>query len=163
MENVSIPPFYEQATGISTAIDRWQDIDFDVPSFYTLNVRVAEAGAPDERAFFSKVMYALTPETRFSTHDFWVISRKGAARPAWVDMFATRFQNRVFAEDMVALEALEDNLPASGGWQELSINNDRGGLQWRRVFRERLARERATTDRAILEKLEPASALPAST
>jgi vanillate O-demethylase monooxygenase subunit len=157
MESVAIPPFYQQATGITSAIDRWQDIDFDVPSFYTLNVRVAEAGAPDERAFFSKVMYALTPETKHSTHDFWVIVRKGPRRPAWVDTFGTRFQNRVFAEDMVALEALEENLPASGGWQELSINNDRGGLLWRRVFRDRLARERATSDRAILEKLEPVS------
>jgi len=159
MENVAIPPFYEQATGIHTAIDRWQDIDFDVPSFYTLNVRVAEAGAPDERAFFSKVMYALTPETKHSTHDFWVIVRKGGARPAWVDTFATRFQNRVFAEDMVALEALEDNLPAEGGWQELSINNDRGGLQWRRVFRERYARERAESDRAALERIAPLSSV----
>jgi vanillate O-demethylase monooxygenase subunit len=159
MENAPIPPFYEQATGITTAIDRWQDIDFDVPSFYTLNVRVAETGASDEHAFFSKVMYALTPETKHSTHDFWVISRKGGARPAWLDTFATRFQNRVFAEDMVALEALEDNLPATGGWQELSINNDRGGLQWRRVFRERLARERAESDRAVLERIAPLSSV----
>jgi len=155
MEGAPIPPFYRESTGIATTIDRWQDIAFDVPSFYTLHVRVAEAGAPDERAFFSKVMYALTPETKHSTHDFWLISRKGSARPAWLDEVAIQFQNRVLREDIEALEALEANLPAEGGWQELSINNDRGGLLWRRVFRDRLTRERAHNDQAALERIAP--------
>ena len=157
MENAPIPPFYAQTTGITSAIDRWQDIEFDVPSFYALHVRVAEAGAPDERAFFSKVMYALTPETRRTTHDFWVITRKAGARAAWLDAVAVAFQNRVLREDVEALEALEENLPASGGWQELSINNDRCGLQWRRVFRERQRRESAEADRAVLERIAPLS------
>ena len=155
MEKAPVPPFYQQSTGITSTIDRWQDIEFDVPAFYTLHVRVAEAGAPDERAYFSKVMYALTPETRHSTHDFWLISRKlDGDPPAWRDRAAIAFQTRVLEEDVAALEALEANLPESGGWQELSISNDRGGLQWRRVFKERLARETATNDRAVLEKLE---------
>jgi hypothetical protein len=37
----------------------------------------------------------------------------------------------------------------------VSINNDRGGLLWRRVFRDRLTRERAAKDRAVLEALTP--------
>jgi vanillate O-demethylase monooxygenase subunit len=159
MDAAPIPPFYQQSTGITSDIDRWQDIEFDVPAFYTLHVRVAEAGASDERAFFSKVMYALTPETKHSTHDFWIISRRGAARSAWLDAFATQFQNRVLTEDMAALEALEENLPVEGGWQELSINNDRGGLLWRRVFKERYARERAESDRAVLERIAPLSSV----
>ncbi len=148
MENAPVPPFYAQSTGITSSIDRWQDIEYDVPAFYTLHVRVAEAGAPDERAFFSKVMYALTPETKNSTHDFWVISRKSGAPPAWIDRVAVAFQNSVLSEDLEALEALEVNLPA-GGWQELSISNDRGGLQWRRVFRER----------AVLDAIRPLSSV----
>jgi vanillate O-demethylase monooxygenase subunit len=157
MEGAPVPPFYQQSTGITTTVDRWQDIVYDVPALYTLNVRVAETGAPDERAFFSKVLYALTPETKHSTHDFWAIVRKAGPRPAWADRVGLTFQNRVLLEDVEALEALESNLPASGGWQELSIGNDRGGLQWRRVFRDRLGRERAANDRAVLEQLEPLS------
>jgi vanillate O-demethylase monooxygenase subunit len=159
MEAVPAPSFYRQSTGITTPIDRWQDIEFDAPSFYTLHVRIAPTGAGDDQAFFSKVMYALTPETKHSTHDFWVITRKSQPRPAWMDQSHIASQNTVLYEDMDALEALEANLPAEGGWQELSINNDRGGLQWRRVFRERLARERAASDRAVLEKLEPLSSV----
>jgi vanillate O-demethylase monooxygenase subunit len=156
---VPAPAFYRQSTGLTAPIDRWQDIEFDAPSFYTLHVRIAEHGAPDEQAFFSQVMYALTPETKTSTHDFWVIARKSGARPAWMDQAHIASQNTVLYEDMNALEALEANLPASGGWQELSINNDRGGLQWRRVFRERLARERAAHESAVLERLEPLSSV----
>lgn len=145
MSDVPAPAFYRQSTGITGNIDRWQDIEYDVPALYTLHVRVSEVGAPDERAFFSKVLYALTPETKHSTHDFWVIARKStAARPAWVVQTAIAGQTAVLMEDLAALEALEENLPREGGWQELSINNDRGGLQWRRVFRERLEGRRAT-------------------
>jgi phenylpropionate dioxygenase-like ring-hydroxylating dioxygenase large terminal subunit len=154
MDNAPVPPFYQQTTGITTAIDRWQDIEFSVPALYTLHVRVAEAGAPDERAFFSKVIYALTPETKNSTHDFWVITRKVASEPpAWVDRAAFAFQNRVLHEDVDALEALEDNLPDEGGWQELSISNDRGGLQWRRVYRDLVNAERAAADEKTLDGL----------
>jgi vanillate O-demethylase monooxygenase subunit len=143
MEGVPSPEFYRQSTGITTTIDRWQDIEYDVPALYTLHVRVAPAGAGDDQAFFSKVIYALTPETKHSTHDFWVITRKSHERPAWVEKTGIDGQNAVLAEDLDALEALEENLPRDGGWQELSINNDRGGLLWRRVFRERLQAEAA--------------------
>jgi vanillate O-demethylase monooxygenase subunit len=154
MENVPAPPFYRQSTGIATTIDRWQDIEYDVPAQYTLHVRVAPVGAPDEQAFFSKVIYSLTPETRTSTHDFWVIARPAKnARPAWAERSGILSQSTVLGEDLDALEALEENLPAEGGWQELSINNDRGGLQWRRVFRDRYNAGRAAHEEAVLEKL----------
>jgi vanillate O-demethylase monooxygenase subunit len=142
MEDVPAPSFYRQSTGIVTNIDRWQDIEYDVPALYTLHVRVAPVGAGDEAAFFSKVIYGLTPETKNSTHDFWVITRKSGERPAWMVKAGIDGQNAVLSEDLEALEALEDNLPKDGGWQELSINNDRGGLQWRRVFRDLVNAER---------------------
>jgi vanillate O-demethylase monooxygenase subunit len=156
MEDVPAPSFYRQSTGITTNIDRWQDIEYDVPALYTLHVRVAPVGAGDDRAFFSKVIYALTPETKHSTHDFWVITRKSGERPAWMVRTGIEGQNSVLMEDLAALEALEENLPAEGGWQELSINNDRGGLQWRRVFKERYNAERAAHEEAVLEKLTTA-------
>jgi phenylpropionate dioxygenase-like ring-hydroxylating dioxygenase large terminal subunit len=156
MENVPAPPFYRQSTGISDNIDRWQDIEYDVPALYTLHVRVSAVGAPDEQAFFSKVIYALTPETKHSTHDFWVIARKSRVpRPAWVERTGILGQNTVLGEDLEALEALEENLPHEGGWQELSINNDRGGLQWRRIYRDRYNAERAAHEDTVLEQLAP--------
>ena len=83
-----------------------------MPALYTLHVRVAECGLPDDQGFFSNVIYAVTPETKHSVHDFWVIARKTAAeRPAWANRVATDFQNSVLFEDVELLEALEDESP----------------------------------------------------
>ena len=164
MENAPVPPFYQGATGLTAddTIDRWQDIEYYVPSFYTLHVRVAKHGAGDEDAYFSKVMYALTPETKRSTHDFWVISRnRNLHQPSWRDQAAIAFQNKVFVEDIVALEALERNLPDDGHWQELSINIDRGGLQWRRIYNQRLGFERQARERKTRAKVAEPKASPA--
>ncbi len=153
MQGVPVPPFYQQ-TGLSGLIDRWQDIECNVPSFYTLHVRVAPQGAGDDRAFFTKVIYGITPETKRSTHDFWAISRnRNLDQPAWRDRGMIDFQNAVLREDVIALEALEASLPEDGQWQELSINLDRAGLQWRRVYNDRLAQERAVSERSALDAI----------
>jgi vanillate O-demethylase monooxygenase subunit len=139
MEGADIPSNYQRATGLTGSIDRWQDIEYFVPACYTLHVRIAPAGAADDRAFFTKIVYFLTPETKHSTHLMRIISKNyGLDMPDWLVQSINRDHTRVLDEDRVALERLEENLPADGHWQELSVNFDRGGLQWRRVFGERI-------------------------
>jgi len=54
----------QRYTGLTDGtIDRWQDIEYHVPACYTLHIRVAPRGAGDDQAFFTKIVYALTPET----------------------------------------------------------------------------------------------------
>jgi hypothetical protein len=140
MSRAEIPANYKRYTGITDGtIDRWQDIEYHVPACYTLHIRVAPSGAGDDAAFFTKIVYALTPETKHSTHLIRLISKSfGHDQPEWLAHTISRGHTQVLDEDRVALELLEDNLPADGHWQELSVNFDRGGLQWRRVFRQRL-------------------------
>ncbi|MBV8645276.1 MAG: aromatic ring-hydroxylating dioxygenase subunit alpha [Candidatus Eremiobacteraeota bacterium] len=130
------PPFYSKSTGITGRIDRSQDIAFFTPSFYVLSVRVAPTGdtGPGNNA---KIMYAITPQTRRSTHDFWAISRDFAVDQEWVTETMSRVQDQIAAEDVAALEALEASLP-DGYVPEVSINIDRGALQGRRLIRELL-------------------------
>jgi vanillate O-demethylase monooxygenase subunit len=143
IERAAIPANYKSYTGLTDGtIDRWQDIEYNVPACYTLHVRVAPHGAGDADAFFTKIVYALTPETKHSTHLIRLISKSfGFGQPEWVAQTISRGHTQVLDEDRVALELLEENLPASGHWQELSVNFDRGGLQWRRVFRQRLGQQ----------------------
>ena len=67
MESVECPPFYAESTGLSTPIDRWQDIEYHAPGCYLLHVRVAPAGSQpaadgsDPHAAHVEVMYAITP------------------------------------------------------------------------------------------------------
>jgi hypothetical protein len=80
-----------------------------------------------------------TPETKHGTHPFRFISKSfGFDQPEWGAQTISRGHTRVLEEDRVALELLEQNLPRDGRRQELSVNFDRGGLQWRRVIRQRL-------------------------
>jgi vanillate O-demethylase monooxygenase subunit len=134
MHGADCPPFYQKATGITGKIDRWQDIEFHVPSFYVLHVRIAPAGDPGP-GFNVKIMYGLTPETKHSTHDFWALSRDFAQNEQWVGDTMTQIQDKIVAEDVVALEALEADYP-DGRIQEISINIDRGALQARRLIHE---------------------------
>ncbi|HTJ26869.1 MAG TPA: aromatic ring-hydroxylating dioxygenase subunit alpha [Candidatus Limnocylindria bacterium] len=127
------PPFYQTATGITSRIDRGQDITYHVPAFYVLHVRIAETGDPGE-GFHVKIMYALTPETSTTTHDFWALSRNFAVDQAWVTEKMAQIQDAIVNEDVVALEALEKTLPLDGLVPEVSINIDRGGLQARRLI-----------------------------
>jgi vanillate O-demethylase monooxygenase subunit len=143
MEGAEIPANFKRYTGLTDGtIDRWQDIEYHVPACYTLHIRVAPHGEGDDKAFFTKIVYALTPETKHSTHLIRLISKSfGHNQPEWVASTISRAHTQVLEEDRVALELLEDNLPANGHWQELSVNFDRGGLQWRRVFRQRIGQQ----------------------
>jgi len=81
MDDAECPPFYAKSTGLQGRIARWQDIECTPPCLYKLHSRIAPAGsAPhpdgtDPDAFHVEVVYAITPETEHSTHDFWAVAR----------------------------------------------------------------------------------------
>jgi phenylpropionate dioxygenase-like ring-hydroxylating dioxygenase large terminal subunit len=135
MTGAECPPFYQTATGISGRIDRSQDIEMHVPAFYVLHVRIAPTGDTGD-GFHVKIMYAITPETANTTHDFWAVSRNFAVDQTWVTEKMAAIQDAIVNEDVVALEALERSLPGDGYVPEVSINIDRGGLQVRRLVHE---------------------------
>jgi hypothetical protein len=97
-------------------------------------VRVAPAGDTGP-GFNAKIMYAITPETKRSTHDFWAVSRDFATDQPWVTETMARIQDAIVDEDVVALEALELDYP-QGRAPEISINIDRGALQARRLIHQ---------------------------
>ncbi|MEA2720219.1 MAG: hypothetical protein QOJ39_2083 [Candidatus Eremiobacteraeota bacterium] len=134
MRDAACPPFYAKSTGITGNIDRSQDIAFFVPSFYVLAVRIAPAG-DEGPGFNAKIMYAITPETKRSTHDFWAVTRDFATDQNWVTESMARMQDAIVQEDVVALEALELDYP-EGRVPEVSINIDRGALQARRLIHQ---------------------------
>jgi phenylpropionate dioxygenase-like ring-hydroxylating dioxygenase large terminal subunit len=145
MIGAECPPFYQTATGIQGRIDRSQDIEMHVPAFYVLHVRIAETGDVGA-GYHVKIMYAITPESANTTHDFWAVSRNFALDQTWVSEKMAAIQDAIVNEDVVALEALERSLPDDGYVPEVSINIDRGGLQVRRLVHEliRVQAERAS-------------------
>ena len=111
-----------------------------------LHSRVAPAGVlpepdgTDPRAFHVEVVYALTPETEHSTHDFWAVARDFALDDEKVSAFLAENNRTVVLQDVACLSTLEEILRADGDrYQELSINIDTGGIAARRLMAKLVA------------------------
>jgi vanillate O-demethylase monooxygenase subunit len=149
MDDAECPPFYAKSTGLAGRIARWQDIEFSPPCLYKLHSRIAPVGSvphedgTDPDAFHVEVVYAITPETENSTHDFWAVARDFALDDEEVSAFLHENNRTVVLQDVVALDVLESVIAGEAdGYQELSINIDTGGLAARRLI-ARLAGEGA--------------------
>jgi vanillate O-demethylase monooxygenase subunit len=132
MADAECPPFYAQSTGITGRITRWQDIEYFPPSLYLLHSRIAPVG--EDNAFHTEIVYALTPETENSVHDFWAVARDFALDDDDVSKFLADNNRTVVLQDVTCLNELEQILQADGDkYQELSINIDTGALAARRL------------------------------
>jgi phenylpropionate dioxygenase-like ring-hydroxylating dioxygenase large terminal subunit len=143
MADAACPPFYSESSGITGRITRWQDIEFFPPCLYLLHSRIAPVGVlpepdgSDDKAIHVHVVYALTPETATSTHDFWMVARDFAVGDDDVSDYLDKNNQVVVMQDVVCLDELESLLQADGGaYQELSINIDTGALAARRMMRK---------------------------
>ena len=152
MDDAECPPFYSRSTGLEGRIARWQDIEYTPPCLYKLHSRIAPVGSvpnpdgTDPDAFHVEVVYAITPETENSTHDFWAVARDFALDDAEVSAFLAENNRTVVLQDVEALDVLEKVIATEPeGYQELSINIDTGGLAARRMLaRMAGARDEAT-------------------
>jgi phenylpropionate dioxygenase-like ring-hydroxylating dioxygenase large terminal subunit len=156
MADAACPPFYATSTGLTGRITRWQDIEFRPPCLYVLHSRIApvgvlpEPGGSDPKAFHVEVVYALTPETAHSTHDFWAVARDFALDDEKVTDYLAENNRLVVLQDVTCLNLLEEILRTdAAGYQELSVNIDAGGLAARRLMR-RLTGAAAATDQPVV-------------
>lgn len=148
MSGAECPPFYERSTGLSSPIDRWQDIEFHPPGIYVLHSRIAPAGvALDDdgtdhpSACHATILYGLTPSTATTTYDFWLVARDFATDDTEVDEFLWKMNDEVVRQDVDALNILEERIAEDPDGHEVSIKIDRGALHARRMVRDLIAHE----------------------
>ena len=141
MSDAACPPFYSKSTGLSGRIVRWQDIEYHPPCLYTLHSRVAPVGVlpgpdgADPDGYHVEIVYAITPETEHSTHDFWAVARDFALDDEGVSTFLAEANRTVVLQDVAALNALEQSLQRHPRHRrEVSIKIDTGGLAGRRLL-----------------------------
>ncbi|WP_372660261.1 aromatic ring-hydroxylating dioxygenase subunit alpha [Amycolatopsis kentuckyensis] len=141
MADAECPSFYAKSTGIEGRITRWQDIEYHPPCLYLLHSRIAPVGVlpnddgSDPDGFHVEVVYAITPETEHSTHDFWAVARDFALEDQGVSDFLAENNRTVVLQDVRALDILERVIATEPeGYQELSVNIDTGGLAARRIL-----------------------------
>lgn len=149
MESVECPPFYSDTTGLSTPIDRWQDIEYHPVGCYILHSRVAAAGVvprpdgADPGAAHLTVLYAITPVDEHNTMDFWALARDFAVGDSAIDEYLARMNREVILQDVRALDLLEQRLAAEDDPSEVSLKIDTGALAARRMI-TRLAEQAQT-------------------
>ena len=140
MAAVECPPFYSGSTGLSTPIDRWQDIEYHAPGYYLLHVRVSPVGSlpgedgSDPDAAHVKVLYAITPVDDHNTLDFWAVCRDFDLDNPESDVFIAKMNRDVVLQDVVALSMIEERLGDDWEPVEVSFKIDTGGLAARRVL-----------------------------
>ncbi|WP_433207753.1 Rieske 2Fe-2S domain-containing protein [Nocardia sp. CA-107356] len=151
MDDAACPVFFTESTGLNDRITRWHDIEFSPPCLYRLHSRVAPLdrfppdgyvcgydAAADSGAFHTEIVYALTPETARSVHDFWAVARDFATDDQWVSDFLYTSNHTAVMQDVVALKLVEEVIAEEerGGiaFQDLSINIDSGALAARRLI-----------------------------
>lgn len=129
MDDAACPPFYSESTGITGRITRWQDIEYHAPCLYLLHSRIAPVGTPgphadgsDPDAFHVEVVYAITPETEHSTHDFWAVARDFALEDEKVSDFLRENNRTVVLQDVVALDKLERVIASSRPGRRSSVS-----------------------------------------
>ena len=147
MSSVECPPFYAKSTGLSSPIDRWQDIEYHPPGYYLLHSRVAPAGmapAPDgsdDAASHVKVLYAITPVDEHHTLDFWAVCRDFALDDPDVHRFLHEMNRTVVLQDVEALAVLDERIAVDPDPTEVSFKIDTGGLAARRALDKLVAAE----------------------
>jgi vanillate monooxygenase len=98
--------------------------------------------APSECGASGIVVDFITPETETSIWYFWGMARRFQPDDRELTASIRDGQSRVFAEDVVMLEAQQRNLSANPGRRLLKLNIDHGGVHARRVIDRMIADER---------------------
>ena len=113
--NCQAPPHFAKAGNFTGPVDRWFHTTFLPPSTVVLDVgcAVAGSGAPEgDRSAGIELyqLHLLTPETKTTTHYFWVYARNFALDDAAQTEQLRATAQRTFLEDKAILEAQQRSL-----------------------------------------------------
>ena len=144
MPNIDAPPFWRDALGKPGAVDRWQICEFILPSAVIIDVGVAPVGAgatveQHDQGVRGFVIDVMTPESVGTSHYFWGMARNFRIDDAG---FTARFkaqQGKVFAEDVVVLEAQQKSIEANPDLKLRGYSIDEGGVRARRIIERAIA------------------------
>lgn len=147
MYDIEPPPTYRKAGGFEGLVNRWQTIDFMAPSSFEFHTGVVEAGHEppepglDQPKINAKIldrhsMHSMTPESETSTHYFVGFAYDPQACSEELADFIFEQTFATFKEDVVILEAQQDNIDLMPDEKQLDIVSDAAGLQALRILTE---------------------------
>lgn len=145
--DVEPPPTYKTAGGFTGKVNRWQTIDWMAPSNFEFHTGVVEAGheppPPDEDApkINAKIldrhqMHGIAPENESASHYYVGFAYDPADIGEELADFIFDQTFKTFKEDVVILEAQQENMELTRDDRQLDIVSDSAGLQAMKVLQE---------------------------
>jgi phenylpropionate dioxygenase-like ring-hydroxylating dioxygenase large terminal subunit len=149
MYDCAPPPFYVQAAGFSTNIDRWHTTIYTPPGFHVIKNGSMPAGLEREAARAQnltrerRVMNMITPETAATSHYFWSIARCYALDDTALTEYILTETARTFDQDGEILAAQQRALIDKDAPFPVALRADLGAIQGRRVLAAAIEKEAA--------------------
>jgi len=140
MYDIEPPPTYKKAGGFEGNVNRWQTIDWMAPSSFEFHTGVVETGheppPPDydapkinARILDRHAMHSIAPETEKSSNYYVAFSYDPEEYSEELAEFLITQMIETFEEDVVLLEAQQDNMDLVNNPEEFDIVSDGAGLQ----------------------------------
>lgn len=148
MYDIEPPPTYKKAGGFEGNVNRWQTIDFILPSFFEFDTGVIDAGhdipdtsqplelPPDVRVLSRHTMHGVVPETEKSSNYYVGFAYDPAAMSEETADFVFDSVYRTFMEDVEILESQQANMEMMPDRKRIHIVSDGAGMQAIRIIEE---------------------------
>jgi phenylpropionate dioxygenase-like ring-hydroxylating dioxygenase large terminal subunit len=150
------PPFFQKAGNLrpDQHVDRWQIIDWTLPSFVRLDVGCAIAGTgaregDRSQGFSMRNLNAITPETDSTTHYFWAQAHDFKLDKPHVTELLYQNVHTAFLEDLVIIQAQQENIENQPTARRVDMQHDGGGIAARRMLEELIAAEHQSSRVAV--------------
>jgi phenylpropionate dioxygenase-like ring-hydroxylating dioxygenase large terminal subunit len=142
--NCEPPPFYVKATGFTEPINRWHTTIFTPPCTHVIENGSYPATASRAQALERRVLHAVSPATRGSSHYFWGVARQYRRDDEALTEYIREQTAMTFDQDREILELQQQSLERSGNPPfSLALNTDAGPIQARRLIDQLIAKEAA--------------------
>ncbi|MFW0793482.1 aromatic ring-hydroxylating dioxygenase subunit alpha [Gordonia sp. CPCC 205515] len=161
MHDIDAPPFWlknmrDKFPGFEGKVDRWQIIEFEVPSTIRIDVGVAKAGtgAPEgdrSQGVNGFVMNTISPVDERTALYFWAFMRNYCLDSQLITTQLREGVHGVFGEDEEMLTAQQQAIEANPDHEFYNLNIDAGGMWVRRLIQRMVEAERSmTADAAVV-------------
>jgi len=139
----SVRPFWDSP---SETCDRWADIRWEAPSNLYLEVGVKECDHPREDAILFPATHFLTPESKNSTHYFWMNGRNRRVDDEAMTELVWQITDNAFRNEDEPMIALVQDRMAGRDFDDLKpvfLTTDRAGGRARQILAQLIEAERA--------------------
>ena len=140
------PPTYVRVGGFAGPVDRWQIINWELPSLIRIDVGATDAGTGAREGnrvggIRMQNINMVTPETETTSHYFWAQAHDFAPRDAATTDAIFKEIHQTFLEDVGIFEAQQISLNCDPSRPRVDLISDLGGVHVRRLIDRALENE----------------------